>query len=261
MKEKVRKILHENLGIYEPTYKSPFRVIQEEIEKRNLLYEGLLCTYSTDNTLGHLRELGYGDEFCRVGKYNQTETISIFIKPEINEFNEVTREMNICGWFFSGGENKIGKNYKNIDDLLQNSKNNNVWIHFSAKFDKELDLKGTPKTLYHLTPTIRIEKIKEIGLTPKTKSKLANHPDRVYFLTKYDQVDIRNFIRDLFRSETLPYKYKNKYTLISIEQPKLSVRLFRDPDMLNAVYTLENIPPSNIKILKSFNVNGFGEII
>jgi hypothetical protein len=38
--------------------------------------------------------------------------------------------------------------------------------------------------LYHVTEKNKINKILKIGLTPKTNSKISEHPERIYFLVK-----------------------------------------------------------------------------
>ena len=75
-----------------------------------------------------------------------------------------------------------------------------------------------------------------------------------------DKNKIGGFVKKLFETENLEYKYKNKYTLFSIDAISLNVRFFRDPDMEDAIYTLENIPPKNIKAIGSYDINKDGYI-
>jgi hypothetical protein len=114
------------------------------------------------------------------------------------------------------------------------------------------------KFLFHITPLVNLEKIKNIGLTPKTNSKLAYHPERVYFLKNIENENfIKNFIGKLFVNNKNNIELKEKYVVLRIDldkelktEIKPKIRFFADPNMSGAVYTLENISPNSIEPVK-----------
>lgn len=257
----MEKLIKEELNKLKHPQRSGFKLINDILKEEYLVYEGLIKTYGVDETINHLKFLGLSED--RIKKFidNDTPTISIRIKPNIEQYNKFNKEMELYGWFLNSGQNDKEKSYKTIDELIRNSNNNDIWLFYSAKFDYEVSWNDDrPLTLYHLTPLSRLEKIKSQGLTPKTKNKLANHPDRIYFFR--DKKLIAGFINQFFHSESLEFKYKNKYILLEVYLPtEFPIRLFKDPDMDNAVYTLQNIKPENIKPIALFNLNTNGDII
>lgn len=50
-----------------------------------------------------------------------------------------------------------------------------------SKFDEVL--KHKPNTIYHVTNINNLNKIKKIGLVPKSKNKKSHHLDRIYLTT------------------------------------------------------------------------------
>jgi hypothetical protein len=133
-------------------------------------------------------------------------------------------------------------------------------IVFESKYNKEF--KTDQKYLYHCTTEAYIEKIKKIGLVPKSKSKITFHPERIYLaLNKKDCRDlITQFIKDsenYSESDTdfiKNYKdSKKKYVILRIEIANLNLKLMEDPNCKDywgvfGVYTVDSIPPSSIFI-------------
>lgn len=66
------------------------------------------------------------------------------------------------------------------------------------------------KTLYHVTPARFIEKIKQRGLVPSSKSCSYYYPDRVYL---FNAANVKRVIRyGYVKTRTLKLKDSNAYT-------------------------------------------------
>jgi len=111
-------------------------------------------------------------------------------------------------------------------------------IRFEKKFDK-LDTKRYEE-LFHITKEINLDKIFKYGLTPKSKNKISNHPERV-FLSMTDDI---NFLHNMFKDID-----NTHYVLLSINP--IGLKLYKDSNYLhNGLYTYMNIRPENIKLIK-----------
>ena len=102
-----------------------------------------------------------------------------------------------------------------------------------------------PKMLYHACDGSVIEKIKKLGLSPKTNNKIEVHPDRVYFCTTVECVkSLTNNKR--FTKKTV----SDTVYLLTIDMDNLdhNIDFYTDPSHKDAIYTNQNISPRNIKI-------------
>jgi hypothetical protein len=128
-------------------------------------------------------------------------------------------------------------------------KEGEIKLRFEAKFDEEI-VENIPSILYHITPTQNVNKILNIGLVPKSRSKASYHPDRVY-LSK-DLEDIED-LGEMFYQKT---GIKN-WTILKIETdmvPGGYLKLYTDPNYKLGYYTLNNIPPQAIEKIKEINL-------
>ena len=125
--------------------------------------------------------------------------------------------------------------------------------------------KNNPKKLYHITPYVNLNKIMSNGLEPKSNSKIAYHSERVYFLTDIsNEQAIRNFISKLYVTSKKPDFIKEKYIILEIDlnrapytidgYEKPPIRFFTDPNMKDAVFTMENIHPNAITPIKIVDI-------
>ena len=107
-----------------------------------------------------------------------------------------------------------------------------------------------------MTPSIFWDnKISKIGLCPKSQSKKSSHPERVYLTYNIDEAEY--LIQQLFAHNTQEYKYKNEYSVL---ETKIShnIKLFRDTNYPYGIYTLNNIPPQDIKEIKRYSIQMSG---
>jgi hypothetical protein len=114
-----------------------------------------------------------------------------------------------------------------------------IELIFEKKYDDEEKF-SEGEFIYHITDKKYVDKIKSIGLVPKTKSKISTHPERIYFsIDKEDALDL--WVRLKL------YITKEQGILLTINPKGLDVKFYIDPNFrLKGVYTYGNIPPQNI---------------
>jgi hypothetical protein len=107
-----------------------------------------------------------------------------------------------------------------------------------------------------VTPDVYIDLIKKEGLTPRTESKLSEHPERIYFY-----LNPESSFKYLASSLWSASKYKDqvkKYYVLEVDLTQLpDHHFYADPhSMISyvAVYTKQSIPPSAIKVIQTIPV-------
>lgn len=122
-------------------------------------------------------------------------------------------------------------------DLILNDQPTYLIFNFEAKYDPEVKV---PKYVYHITTTKFINKIKQIGLTPKTLEKRSAHPERIYVsLSKKDSDFLFTGLKQHFG--------KNQGVELTIDTDLLKDTFYEDPNFKGqGAYTLQNIPPQAI---------------
>lgn len=235
--------------------------------EQKVLYEGLIKTYSADSTYRILRKKF---PLLEIKKFiSDSGSTTFFIYFEVKSvIPKLIKLMNTYGWFVS---------YPKDLDKIEIIRNNKFLIKFEAKYDVEVtdeinqkrfkinDKNVKYKRLFHLTPSVNLPKIEKIGLTPKSNSKNTKHPERVYLFTdELTDKNIENIIFQLYSSNKNAEQYKEEYTLLEIIlnqdefdeylTTKPLPRFFKDPNMSFAIYTLENINPKQLKIIKTYNL-------
>ncbi|MCK9416047.1 hypothetical protein M0Q97_05240 [Candidatus Dojkabacteria bacterium] len=233
-----------------------------KIERFNEFYkqitEGLIKTYPIKTAIKVIsRELSLDLIEFNIDQEEQTNTIFLKIVSSDIKYNillKIIRQINLCGYFISNydfyNETDNHVNYlihKEINneflDILFNKIQNSFFtqITIESKFNIKVSI---PELLYHVTLKSNKQKIKRIGLIPKSKNKKANHNDRIYF--GYNPIIIKN----------LAYQFDDgDYILVEITTKNLNINIYDDPDFSkNGSYTYDNIPPDNIKIIDNFKV-------
>ena len=240
----------------------------------DLIVDGLIHTYPIKTTVKLIKRDLNG---IKANIDIEEETGTIFLKGHSDSFNidninQLIRVINLCVYFPS-----VFELYDKDDNLLKsfnykltsNEKENEIFLSsldfeikksyftqiiIESKFNKSVE--KIPNKLYHVAPYVFRNKILLKGLSPKTLSKKAYHPGRIYL----------GF--DILITKNLAYQFghKGEYILFEIDTDKVGVnnlklkdyiQLYDDPDFpKNGCYTNENIPPGCIKeILKFKNTN------
>lgn len=238
--QKLKKITIKN--IIDEVIQEFYPTIQKINENIN---EGLIKTYGFDFTKRYVLKTFYMEindvfEYQKILNGISVRCPIIQLNQNISKerIGEIKNSMNSCGYVFSDGIKK----------------NNVQYLNFEPKFSTDIseDIKCNYQYLYHATPSIYVDKIMKIGLTPKTKNSLGNYPDRIYMTIGNDlsQEDLMLFgaLQNL-RANNNIYD-NNEYSIIQIDVKKLpnNIKMYIDPRANNAVFTYDNIKPECLSI-------------
>lgn len=210
------------------------------------IVEGLIVSASLDKAESIMQRNLSGLEGINGVDSQQRGIIRVFIDEKLDEnrLNFILKVADMLGYYPAGIGN--GWTYKKFNkDIALNIKEGDrekYRIFFEAKYDKVIYIKDD---LYHVTTKDKLEKIKKYGLTPKSMSKISNHPDRIYLAIDLTGAE---FIKDC-----LDEHYPNsKLITLKISINKIRDHKFmKDPNLEQyGVYTYQNIHPSAIEIIQ-----------
>jgi len=229
------------------TEKDIQRVVKMTID--NVLNEGLIKTYSTDETIRVIlktfnddekKNLSINKEDDKVGGYY----FDFYISKNAEDFQKliykVGQVMNTCGY----------------TESLKNENENLIWLRYQMKFNKLVNVKQW-HYIYHATSKRHLEKIMKYGLSPRSNNSCFSYPPRVYFVYGTDNTTILQSVKNTLRNvensrENLSNRIKNEneYVVLRIDTSKLNdnIRFYQDQDYKLGIFTYENIPPSCIEI-------------
>jgi hypothetical protein len=206
-------------------------------EEKQYLGEGLTMTHSLDYTVNYIQK--FMGNIYTVKVYKDFKTIIVYFIYRDTNHDKLFKFMNNMGYFISAYylddgtfTTKVGKN-----DIISS-------VRFEPKFDlRTFDIDDY---LYHVTEKVNLPKILKIGLTPKTKSKIGYHPERIYLAKN---LDAANEIMGLF----LGGDFIKEPVMLRIKTKDLKNVFLMDTQFEGGVYTHENIPPSSIEVLNQQN--------
>lgn len=203
--------------------------------KENILMEGYYMTYPPEKVKKYLKNR-YG-EYAIIETYERDNGIIVFRIGVYNDEDSkriVDKDMSLCGY------------YPSFVEIIGNT---TQYIIYEPRNQKSVnEIVKTKKYVYHFTKESLYEKIKNVGLCPRTNNKRFNYPERVYLmLEKPTPKNASKFITQLMASD------KNKrdddvYVLLKIATKDLDMDFFFDPNAENCVYIKENILPKFISI-------------
>jgi len=227
--------------------------IYKKIEEEQVINEYLKTVEPVKTTKQLEKQVG-GHISVTYSSSNIVLTFDLITKELLDKVNKF---MDSYGWYasFIGTDQmrKGGKYSKEVKGFLGDK---DVSIFYEAKYDEE-DVQTT-KYLYHITPDLKWQRIKALGLTPKVQGKISDHPGRIYLLK--DSVDFRDNIIDIAFSLYNHYPHKEKVKemyLLKIDTAKIkNMMFFKDPNfyMGDAVWTYQNIPPNAITVEDKINM-------
>ena len=220
------------------------------------LNEGLIKTVELNKAISIIeRSLVGVDIYHNIEKNDNSDIFSISFEDSIknNVVEGLFGIINNLGYFCSYCTyfKKIGgKNFPwvDINDYSNKSKNCiKVQFFFESKFDKTL--KHKPSILYHVCNEKNLDKIKKIGLIPKSKNKRTNHPERIYVALHLDNAKkmMDNFIFDDRINDV-----NNMYSILKIntsDEYYDNIKLFKDPNYIGGYYTYQNFRPKDIEVV------------
>lgn len=263
--QELDEIIDDVLERFHVNEKIPSRVIFGEMLNRNIITEGLITTYSPNDTINVLNNCKikfYNIRARRLPKSVDNKTIYNIVLYFDNGmknigsgyYYDIIHMLDACGWFPSiiyTEEEKIN-DIDNSYELLKNY-NKSFDIIFEAKFDVKVDDNDLPDKLYHVTTLNNLSKINKNGLTPKNKIKVSYHPERVYF---FDKSVIDNFEKIAQFFYDLDDNNKT-FVLLEIDTNQLRSKIdfYYDGNTdLRAFYSLEPISPLLIKKIKEITL-------
>ena len=230
------------------------------IKIKDLIYEGLISSTNIDLTMTHLEKWMVMTDKCKIMRQGDKITITFFENPNTEEIDNFEHLLQTLGWFISAVSFRYPEDirmfwekYNRLEFLNSLIRGKLLTIQLEPKFEPELSVYEYP-ILYHLTLTSKIEKIKKIGLVPKSKEKISNHPDRIFMTSSLDSCKT---IADRFHKLN---KNTSKFTILKVNfkssyDNNTSIRLFQDPNFKDGVFTLSNIPSKYLEIVDTINYN------
>lgn len=213
--------------------------IYNEILKRSkfgrlTIVEGLIFTHPIDKSVGILKK--------RFPELNIEIEIDGDIYIENQPPQEISKYLPIItnlGYFISkftiDGEEWFNKPKENEKPIA---------FYIEAKYDYLVDI---PNILYHASPIRLKHKILKFGLSPKSGSKLSEHPDRIYLT---DDINKAIEFGEYLKNEKNNEWYKNGYCIYSVNGEGI-YKLYSDVNLRNGgFYTTNNIKVDNVKLIK-----------
>ncbi|MGI0076027.1 MAG: hypothetical protein ACREAU_01305 [Nitrosopumilaceae archaeon] len=268
--------LRKHQKIYEIAFINLY--LQEHVAEFNIneeVYEGLEKSYPRQDVIFKLKT-----KFHLYVYDDIYDSKNILIRLKANDSHEIQGVLQFItqqGWFISNIETEKGdfkgNNPTAINQLLSGQYEQAI-LTIEATHGVEPE---TPKLLYHATPTMVWRKIQRTGLSPKTKSTISYHPERIYFTTTIQSaVDIAQEMakQKIIAVKTQQYdltkfnpeQYYKNWSILEIDTSKIPhikglsyFRVHIDPNVSGkgphaALYSQNYIPPTAIKVVKQFDV-------
>lgn len=237
-------------------------IMHQKFEEDHVLIREFINPVDVDKVINILNK-----EFGEYIKFNFRirQKDSYFIKMQLIKLregilDELKKKLDSLGYYVA---NEYEFNNYEIDMEKTSLDNLSKRFLYTRKFNLQIEPKYdspiNPESFtYHVTPDFNWIKVRTLGLTPKTQSKIAYHPERIYLLNKADMGDIDQFAISLWEHSKNKKIIKNM-ELLKIDMSKLkNHKFYEDPNMsddADAIYTYENIPPYAISHIKSILVN------
>ena len=235
-----------HIKLFEQYKEDVFGNINESV----LIQEGLTKSYDSEKVIKHIvnhTPINKEDIWSK-DTQNGTDKLNIdFTLATVKHAEKIVNTLkNVYGWYLAKTtydffddeyfpEEIIDMNYTALEEVLADE-DDSIMFTFERKYDKEYT--GTDTTLYHITDEKYLNKIMRVGLVPKAKHKIAVHPDRVYLMLTRKEIDT------LYDNVSIDIEDP---IILEVDISGLDLKLYYDPNMPQAVYTLSNIPPKNIK--------------
>ena len=235
----------------------------DKLKSHNLLYEGLIKSYSTKDTIRYItNNIKHNDikgikySLLDNSFYNALPYVLITFKEYSSDLaNNIISWFKVCGWELASILDSSGEPYNPTSNFI-NIKDNKQFI-FRAKFDMEIERDKWPIFLYHLSPMSKETKILKKGLIPRSENKLLKHEDAIYMFNLINESKLDIEVENI--AKMLSEKSKNKekiYSLYKIETSFLqkNLILYVDPDFNNSYFTKDNISVNAFKFIKHINI-------
>jgi hypothetical protein len=230
--------------------------IYSQICEEQLIKEFINQTIPTNKTIEIFKER-FKNKYSNIEKIGHEKfkiSLNKIINNQFLNIKDINNFVESFGWFISK-INGFPFSEKDLKHFIFNS--NTIELEFEPRYD--LEITTVEDKIYHLTFDIFWDKIKDIGLTPKNKSKISNHPERIYFVEKYNEKEFDRLSNFLYK--TLPPDTRElieKCYLLEIDARLLienkKTKFYKDPNYSLGIWTFENIPPVYINEIKEIKI-------
>jgi len=246
-----------------------FRIYENFKDSENKLNEGLIKSYPIDKSFDILinKTDPVLDNVKRESMIQNNKIMLCCNKLNISEFLDLLTTINNLGYFISTIKPYQNTPFKflqfnefKIKFFNENSLNKftSYDIIIEAKFD--IIYKTSSNKLYHVTEDIYVNKIFKNGLIVKSYNTLLDYPERIYLTDDIQHsklfIDKKKFYYNNYQDKNIErrigkdqYRKKsdNVYVILEIDNSNKDIILYLDPNMSNAYFTLNTIPPNKIK--------------
>ncbi len=249
----------------EDWYESKIAYEKELYGDEESLYEGLIVTHPVLKSLDILDKRGFS--------VSEGLGYSFYVLIEPNtDLDDLETITNNLGYFpATVGPTKRNMNKYDVDGLQSAlTKFKHAFIRYEAKYDTPTNILGL-QFVYHATNKLFMPSIEKKGLVCKAKSKMANHPERIYLaFAKEGAVKFANHIVNSVRParlrrngefEKVPPSVQELYSTavilqISVNALPHTFKVYNDPNYSDkGCYTLNTIPWRAITVIDEFKVN------
>lgn len=188
-------------------------------------------------------------------------TVRLRLKPNAqrtdyeHDIGVINRMLPTVGWYVATSFVRTQTNGQWVNKLAPLNSNTTILvISIEPKYD--VPFTTLPALLYHWAPRRVRNKILRQGLVPRSKSRLAHHPERVYAsVTLSDAIDIEDELQNTDIGNH-PTQIDNGYDLYIIDTEKLlpDTKFYVDSNFMyddvtpSGIYTTSNIPPSALRL-------------
>lgn len=242
VKNKIRKAVREVLNENVVGYPMHFRTIYDDIGDGLLINEGLIKTYPLSYVQKYFDRRYVFD--IREKYFNDNDWKVILVLPsKSDKAQEITDVLNRFGYYLGYKEENDRGLCLQFEPKFQNK--------FTGQQMKEVGC----KYLIHVSPMYNQEKIMANGLCPTSRNGEFSYPNRIYlFLDTVSDRELESMVSRLSASNKSKGN-DGRYCVFNVSLEGLEEHTFNlDFNMDNAVFTEENIPPTNLQLVKILNV-------
>lgn len=234
------------------------------LDTEHLLYELLTQSVSTSECQHHLEMWFKGDHFD-----SKIQNDKVILQLRINhpldkgDFKILLQYINNLGWSITAQYTFKDKWVKFDEDNFLTIQRDIIFLQLEANYPQRED-KTDYKILYHVSRPCHREKITRVGLCPKNKEKILKHPARVYIAI--DEKNVENIIYSISKATKGKEDHIIDFDIWEIDNEGLFtynqyIRFYKDVNFKFGVFTLSNVPPKFLKLIKTVKVDDNGKII
>lgn len=224
-------------------YNNPV-VMEMELNNQELLAEAEYATYPIYTTISYVSKALQIplSQFSIVEKSDGTDIIKLKTINDADLIKSVNKAMHLCGYYDSYTQ-------------LVNGDKRFISVTYEPKFNDSVnEFVFKEKILYHISPLPYKNKILKRGFVPKSGNSVFKYPDRTYFfLGSVGKEEVKSWI-PVFKSKNKKYGDK-PYCLYTLDVSKIprNVNFYSNPNLKNAIYTMDNISPYTITQIETYN--------